>query len=804
MLMSVEVSRRKFLQGSVALSVAGASAISATNLFSSEHASEHQSTNSRIPSTITTKTGTGKAEDVPFLCGICVNKCAGFARVEDGIITKLNPNPYFPKSRNMLCPRGNAGIQTLYDPDRLKYPMVRIGERGDGKYKRVTWDEAYEAILNGTDKFKGIKQILDEEKDNRATIGYCNGEGLSKEGFEVLMGEKIGTPNYVDEISICLETVLGGYFSTIGTYGESDLNNADYLIIAGANRAEAIITPDTMDMFKRSKGRGLKTVVLDPRFTNTAAKADRWLAVNPGTDLAFVLALTYVVLKEELYDKEFAAKYMDGFEEYKQHVLSHNYTPEWAEKLTNISAKNIYKTAREFMAANSPIYYQGRRSVFSKNDYQLRRAMAIFQGLSGNLDKKGGIVYGEKIKLPKEDINAPLYAQVEPRFDTQGIAIPSLKTGSWIVFRNMVLEGKNPYPVRAMFMRKHNPMSGVPNTKKTEEFLRKMDLNVMIDILPSDSAMFADVILPEASYLERTSPIASYGGLEPAIVQRKAAIAPLFESKTPEVIYKELAEKLSKPLWEITRKYDEDVQDDTEGMSEQEIEEYYEENGFNLADAWEKTVEEDNKEKVVKLFGEKAWEILEEKGVYYPNIEEYHKQLNPNEFEYYPEHKKNYTTQKENLKVKCNLTNLTKKGVDAMPTWHDDYAFNVPNGKFRLVTGRHAQFTQSGTTNNMMLRDLIPTNYIWMNNQVCEKMGIKFGDTVEVKSSIGKVQIMAYPTNKIAPNQIFMLHGFGGSSEKMEIAYGNGANDALLIEDKIEPVYGAAVMHETNVEIRKV
>ncbi len=802
--MQVEVSRRKFLQGSVTLSIAGASAVSTTNLFSGEEASEHKPSQSGIPSTITTKTSTKKAEDVPYLCGICVNKCAGFARVEDGIVTKLNPNPYFPKSRNMLCARGNAGIQTMYDPDRLKYPMVRIGERGDGKYKRVTWEEAYDAILNGTDKFKGIKQILDEEKDNRATIGYCNGEGLSKEGFEVLVGDKIGSPNYVDEISICLETVLGGYVNTIGTYGEADLNNADYLIIAGANRAEAIITPDTMDLFKRSKGRGLKTIVLDPRFTNTAAKADRWYAVNPGTDLAFVLALTYVVLTEELYDKDFAAKHMEGFEDYKQHILSHNYTPEWAAKLTNISAKEIVKTAREFMAARSPIYYQGRRSVFSKNDFQLRRAMAIFQGLSGNLDKKGGIIYGQKLALPKEDINAPLYAQVQSRFDKEGIAIPASKTGSWIVFRNMVLEGKAPYPVRAMFMRKHNPMSGVPNTKKTEAFLRKMDLNVMIDILPSDTTMFADVVLPEASYLERTSPVASYGGLEPAIVQRKAAVKPLFETKVPEEIYRELAEKLSKPLWEITQKYDEDVQDDTKGMSTEEIEKYYKENGFDLAEPWEKPVHEQNEEKIVKAFGKEAWETLEEKGVFYPNMDKYHQQLNPNEFQYYPESKKNYSVKGDSLKVVVNFKNLAKKGVDPMPTWHDDMAFSVPEGKFRLVTGRHAQFTQSGTTNNMMLRDLIPTNYIWINNQKCEEMSIEFGDKVEVKSSIGKVTIMAYPTNKIAPNQIFMLHGFGGSSEEMEMAYGNGANDALLIEDKIEPVYGAAVMHETNVEIRKV
>ncbi len=797
--MKVEISRRRFLQGSVALTIVGGTGISATNLFSSEEEGEH-----KLPENITTKTSTKKAKHVPFLCGICVNKCAGFARVEDGVVTKLDPNPYFPKSRNMLCPRGNAGIQTLYDPDRLKYPLIRIGERGDGKYKRVSWEEAYDAILNGTDKFKGLKQILDEEKDNRATIGYCNGEGLSKEGFEVLMGEKIGTPNYVDEISICLETTLGGYVNTIGTYGEADLNNADYLIIAGANRAEAIITPDTMDMFKRTQRRGLKTIVLDPRFTNTAAKADRWYAINPGTDLAFVLALTYVVINEELYDKEFVTKHGVGFEDYKKHILSKKYTPEWAEKITGIPASEIYKTAREFMAAEHPIYYQGRRSVFAKNDFQLRRAMAIFQALSGNLDKKGGIIYGKKLELPKEEVNAPMYAQVKERFDTEGIAIPSQKTGSWIVFRNMVLEGKAPYPIRAMFIRKHNPMSGVPNTKKTEEFLKKMDLNVVIDILPSDTAMYADVILPEASYLERTSPVASYGALEPAIVQRKAAIKPMFETKVPEQIYKELAEKLSKPLWEITKKYDEDVQEEIKGMSKEEEEKYYKENGFDLADAWEKSVEESNKERVIKAFGEEAWKILEEKGVYYPNIEKYHKQLNPNEYQYYPEDKKNYTTKKDDLKVVFNFKNLAKKGVDPMPTWHDEWNFKVPEGKFRLVTGRHAQFTQSGTTNNVMLRDLIPTNYVWINSRVAKEKGIKFGDMVEVKSSVGKVTIKAYPTEKIAPNQIFMLHGFGGSSPLMEFAYGNGANDAAIIEDKIEPVYGAAVMHETNVEIRKV
>jgi thiosulfate reductase/polysulfide reductase chain A len=793
--MQKEISRRRFLQGTVALTVISSSAMSKTNFI---YFKEKQK--SRIPESITTKTTTKKVEEIPFLCGICVNKCAGFARVEDSIITKLNPNPYFPKSRNMLCARGNAGIQTLYDPDRLKYPLIRVGNRGDGKYKRVSWEEAYDAILNGTDRFKGLKQILDEEKDNRSTIAYCNGEGLSKEGFEVLMGEKIGTVNYVDEVSICLETTLGGYFATIGTYGEADLSNADYLIIAGANRAEAIITPDTMDLFKRSKGRGLETIVLDPRFTNTAAKADRWYAVNPGTDLAFVLALTYVTLSEELYDKGIIEKYGVGFETYKNHIISHKYTPEWAEGITNIPAKEIIKTAREFMGAQSPIYYQGRRSVFSKNDFQLRRAMAIFQGLSGNLNKKGGIIYGEPLELPEEEINTPIYNQAQGRFDKRGIAILSQRAGSWMVFRDMIVEKKSPYPVRAMFMRKHNPMAGVPNSAKTRYFLEQMDLNVIIDILPSDSMMFSDVVLPEASYLERSSPVSSYGLLEPAIVQRKAVIKPLYETKTPEQIYKELAEILSKPLFEISKKYDTELQEEIKNRGEENV---YKEDGYIFSDVWEKDVEEKNKERVVQAFGEDAWKILEEKGVYYPNIEIFHKQLNANEYQYYPENQKKYSVKTESMKLVFNFKHLAELGVDSMPTWKEEYSFFVPKGKFRLITGRHAQFTQSATSNNVMLRDLIHTNYLWINRRVADEKEISFGDLLEVKSKVGIVTIKAYPTEKIAPNQVFMVHGFGGSSQDMTMAYGNGANDATLIEDIYEPVYGAAVMHETNVEIRK-
>ncbi len=220
--MEVAISRRKFLQGSVAMSVVGATALS-TNLLSSSHAAPVK------PGAVSfhnTKTADVESHDVATLCEMCVNKCAALARVENGVITKLNPNPMFPKSKNMLCARGNAGIQAVYDPDRLKYPMIRIGEKGEGKFKRVTWDEAYAAILNGTDKFPGLSTILDEEEDNRSSMLFCAGEGMAEHTFKQFY-QAFGSANWLNHASICLQTVASGYGVTIGAYPQSDFERVD-------------------------------------------------------------------------------------------------------------------------------------------------------------------------------------------------------------------------------------------------------------------------------------------------------------------------------------------------------------------------------------------------------------------------------------------------------------------------------------------------------------------------------------------------------------------------------------------------
>jgi len=817
--MKTEISRRRFLQGSAALTIVGVSGAASSLIESEEKA--------KISDYGLNKTQwSDKLQEISTLCEMCVNKCAAIARVENGVLTKLNPNPLFPKSRNMLCARGNAGIQALDDPDRLKYPLIRAGERGEGKFTRVTWDEAYEYI-----KDKMVK-ILDEEKDNRSAIGCCAGEGMAEHTYTSFMQGKIGTANFVNHSSICLATTIGGYTLTLGGYGQADLENAEYVIMAGANRAEAIVTPDTMDLFKRTKGRGAKLVVVDPRFTNTASHADTWLPIEVGTDLAFVLALTYVALTDESYNKKFAKENMSDFETYKEHVISNNYTPEWAEDITGIKAEEIRKVSRDFMAhAPRAIYYQGRRTAWSLQDYQLRRAQAIFSAMGGGIDIKGGIIFGKTLPLGEHRTNSPIYDNAEVRIE-KGKAALIGGSGSWIAWRNTIIDGTAPYPVRAFFAYKQNPMLSVPNTAKTKQMLEKMDLVVVIDTMPSDTVMMADVVLPESVYLEREDPVKTFGGAEPSIALRKKVVDAKYDTKPVIEIMRGLGEKLSKPLFEISKKYDESLQEELEGLTEEEVLEYYNENGYDLADGYRHSQETINHHMVASVYGEEAWKTLREKGVFYPDMDKYFKKKSVNAYQYYPEHKKSYSMIEGQLinepyhdtcvdtkeisvlkkefrtatkKVACVLSNLEKKkGVPSMPVWNDELYTPTPKGKFKFITGRHGQFTQSATANNALLIDLLSENYLWINKRIAKEKDIELGDMVEVESSIGKIQIKAYPTEKIGPNVLFFVHGFGAESSELTLAHQRGVNDNLIIEDQYENTFGSAAMHETIVNLRRV
>lgn len=310
---------------------------------------------------------------IPTICEQCVWRCGVIARVENGVVKKLEGNPNHPNNLGKLCPRGNAGIETVYSPDRIKFPLIRAGARGSGLWRRASWDETLSYTADQMNRIKekyGAKAMIFNSTDN-----------LSQPFFEILL-KAYGTPNYGTQRSLCFNATTTGFLYTYGVpQPGTDFSKCKYMIFTGRNLAEGISNNETQEMIEMI-ARGAKVVVLDPRFTKTASKAE-WLPVRPGTDSAFILAMINVIIKEKLYNNSFIQKYTQGFDALVKEVEA--YTPEWAEKQCEIPADTIYRIAREFAgAAPEAIAHPNWRSSNFTNSFQTERSLAVLNALMGS------------------------------------------------------------------------------------------------------------------------------------------------------------------------------------------------------------------------------------------------------------------------------------------------------------------------------------------------------------------------------------------------------------------------------------
>src|SRR5579864_8310489 len=677
---------------------------------------------------------------------MCVNKCSLIAVVENGVIHKLNPNPASPKSRGMLCARGNAGIQQVYDPARLKRPLIRTGERGEGKWRPASWDEAWD--------YAAQRLTTVKEKCGPQGSLWSSTESFQETFFKNL-GLSFGSPNIVRHPTLCLASVNLAYSATFGTVPSFDLANAKYVVMSGANRFESFVTPDTMDLIESTTERKARLIYLDPRFTITASKADEWYPIKPGADLAFILAMLNVIVGESRYDKEFVNTDTVGFDKLIEHVKS--YTPEWAEHETEIPAKHIVRIAREFSdAAPRAVYYAGRRSSWYREDFQTRRAQAILNAIVGSWDREGGMVPNGKIALG-EYLFLPWDDPVAPRVDEMDKNFPMAAKGdgAYLKVRENVIAG-TPYPVKAWMVHKQDPMNALPGQARTLEMLQQMDFVGVVDIQMSDTAWYADVVFPESTYLERTDPIEVLSGIAPVVVYRQQVVKPAHDTKTTLEISQGLAKRL--------------------GLSQ-----YFD---FTM-DQWVAA-------QVKELPLEAPLEHLKKHGVYVPpGFPNYGTTLNA-------DHR--FIT--KSGKIELFSERLQEANYDPLPVYHAPS--EPPSGKFRIIVGRRGYFTHANSTNNAWLNQFAPANSLWLCPSAADKLGIGDGDRVEVASTVGAVRLKAKVTQEIRPDCVFMLHGYGKKSKWQRLVAGNGGSDAELLETAWDKVSGNAALHETFVSVRKV
>jgi thiosulfate reductase/polysulfide reductase chain A len=469
---------------------------------------------------------------IPSMCEMCVWRCGLLAKVENGRVVKLEGNPEHPHSNGKLCPRGQSGLMNTYDPDRVLTPLIRVGKRGEGLFRKASWEEALDMVA---ENMLSIKKNYGPEAMIFSTT-HC----LSQAQFENLLNA-FGSPNYGTQRSLCFNAMIVANLVSFGMQ-EPDRKYDDlkYIILTGRNLMEAISTSETSAL-SAAIDRGAKVVTLDPRFTKTAAKSSEWLPIRPGTDLAFHLAMLNVIVGEGLYNKQFVANNTSGFEKLPAAVAT--YTPAWASAITGIPADTIQRIAREFaVAAPYALAHNGWRTSNFVNSFQTERTITILNAIVGNwgvamFDETGvdTSMLGSIPQPPFPRVSAQRLDGIPWKYPFVPFSI-----GVFQELREAMLSGQ-PYQARGWLISRQNPAMSLPDRGRTLAAFGKMDFIATIDILMNDTAWFSDMVLPESSYLERYDPLNIVGN---RAFLRQPVIAAQGEGKSTLWIYKQLGQRL--------------------------------------------------------------------------------------------------------------------------------------------------------------------------------------------------------------------------------------------------------------------
>ena len=440
------------------------------------------------------------------VCQECHSECGVLVEVENERVKSIKGDPDHPGSRGYICIKGTNYATLANHPDRVRYPLKRVGGKGEGKWERVSWEDALDEIA------ARLTQI--RETHGAKALGTFHGTAPRQALFFArLLGSAMGTPNVVNtDLHICYAPSMVGEFATLGQ-SVCQEQGPDYLeskciLVIGAN--PTVSHPGRGRDLTEAVQNGAKLIVVDPRRTQLAANADIWLQIRPGTDVALVLAMIHTIISEGLYDKGFIERHCQGFDELTTHIKT--YTPEWAAPLTWLDADKIRQAARLF-ATTKPATLHRRIGIEQNiNSTQTVRATAILAAITGNIGIKGGNLLAGTLpgfittggvmnfcKLPPElnadrlgGVQYPLISGLDPLFLFVHPA----------VFVESMLTAE-PYPLRALLLAGGNPVLNQQNTRRTWEALKRLECLVVVDFFMTPTAELADYVLPATTWLER-------------------------------------------------------------------------------------------------------------------------------------------------------------------------------------------------------------------------------------------------------------------------------------------------------------
>ncbi len=688
-----------------------------------------------------------RTEVVHSLCNSCSSKCGYYAYVVDGELTKLIGDEAHPNAQGKLCARGYGYSQIAYSPDRLTDPMKK---NENGEFEVIGWDQALSEIGQ---KVNDIIAQYGPEALAMVQDPRPSGKYYTKRFMNAL-----GSPNVYTHGAACNLSKESGFTQAIGAANfESDVANSKMTMFIGRSYADAI-RPSSVAALQQAHENGAHIVLVDPRLNNSIAFADEWVPINPGTDLALILAMSNVLINRGLYDAEYVAANSVGFDEWTSAIA--DYTPEWAEGVTGIPAADIERLALEFAeaapAASIEPSWRGAFGCSYANSGETARALCLFNTLLGCWNQPGGALFLPSVKAGDLDpAKFPEVPQVEAKMwgaEEYPLALSSMGTNLYVA--EMAKEGK----VKGLFFYNSNMAAGYSNPAQLAEDFANLDLTVVVDVQMSETAMLADYVLPECSYLERRELPEFVGGRVPVVSLRDQVLEVIHPNTRPaDVIFTQLAEACG-------------------------VGQYFPFTVDELADAQLRSVGTslDELRQVGTIsFPEKAYA--------YGKVPEWKT----------PTGKIQFTSEA------CEAA-----GLSACPVWVEPQVMpNETVGEFRLIGGKQAIHTHTQTANCEPLMDITKSyglDRIWINAEVAERLGIADGDEVILSNTMAEGPIKVKVTERINPTAIYMPSHYGCKSPDQHTAYGVGLNFMDFVPFHMEPAYGSAMTQETLVSVQKV
>jgi anaerobic selenocysteine-containing dehydrogenase len=663
------------------------------------------------------------------ICYMCTNACPTSVHVRDGKVVKID----IADPKVAQCPRWKAQIDFIYHPDRLLYPLKKTGKRGEGKWQRISWDEALDAIAENLQSIK--------EKYGAESVVFWIAYPKEPRPYFHRLVHAFGSPNYCTESSNCFS---GTWIAANLTYG------VEYSYMAGSGSGLApetkckliwgsglISSPGVWQENIAAGKKGVKLIVVDPRHTAIAAKADIHLQLRPGTDGALALGFMNVIINENLYDKNFVTKWTVGFDGLKK--LVQEYTPEHVSEITWVPAAKIVEAARLYASLKpARLHMSSNSTTHHSNGVQNHRAVILLAAITGNIGIPGGNMLGPLSNVKTNDIT------LHDRVGSMPPGVGATRFPIWTkryheMQSNAIadqIESGKPYPIKALFSGGLD-IQFFGNSKRFVDDLKKLDFITVSEYFHTPGTQLADIVLPIASWLERYILFTDFGGRVKLI---QPAVSPPGECRPEFDIYAALAKRLGfgDLFWD---------------------------------GSFEKSVDH----------------ILEPMKITFNDLKRYPEGL---KLVTQPRPEKHYEKtgfQTASGKVEIASSVLAEHGIDPLPVYKEPPESPLSRrdllAAYPLVMtsgARVAVYTHSQFRNIPRLRKVMPEPLVDINPTDAAPRKIKTGDTVTITSPRGSIKMKANVTDSILAGVVSLPHHWPDE-----------ANVNLLVDDKpLDPISG--------------